>query len=130
MTQELRIGNWVTLQDRPVIINADDFPVIEYYNRNVSGIPLTPEWLESFGFEKLWHLSMHQYILRIDSMNSELCFSLPEPEKCYCWMDTNATIVEYGEEEPHSLHFNHIHHVHQLQNLVHALTGEELTIKK
>ena len=76
----------------------------------VSPIPITPEWLERFGFKK--HLAFEK---RIDEKNS-IAYSVP---------NTLTSIYTMGA----LVQFCHIKYVHQLQNLFYALTGGELTLK-
>lgn len=113
---ELRIGNWVKCSeivdvDKTREISCWDFGTYlstdpEYY----IPIPLTEEWLRSFGFvngttEKLKEV-------------------------------THASIQYSAIEKMYHLYLGHhslsvyLKYVHQLQNLYFALTGEELTIKQ
>lgn len=79
-------------------------------------IPLTPEWLERFGFQKTknggtfaeYYWSGKGMDLTLDL---ELSTSTPEYDSQYVSGSTQ------------------LKHVHQLQNLYFALTGEELEIK-
>jgi hypothetical protein len=87
---DLRVGNLVFYPtvnlnngepfDEVIEVKANDIKNLEISRNYLKPIPLTEEWLDNFGFEK----------------------------------------VKYGYKFPN---------VHQLQNLYHALTGQELTIK-
>ena len=79
--------------------------------RIVQGVPLTEEWLLRFGFEKM-------------DRNSKQGVLSTYQKKGNKFHVTNSGHVVYG--------FKHLHinYVHQLQNLIFALTGEELTLKK
>lgn len=125
---ELRIGN-ITGAGKVVEILEDKFYVNDGESSLSSGWydikpePLTEEWLKRFGFtcgsaRKDW---FSKYI------QGSVYF--------YYHLDTNESgIIQHDEDfdyenEIENLTTNHIKHVHQLQNLYHALTGEELTIK-
>ena len=127
---ELRIGNWVKIPDKPeeIIIPCIEAKVqgiglfgnIEFLNtpqkkgvvwsvKSITGILLTEQWLKEFGFgkvrfnyEKEW-LLLHKHMKR--------------------------GTFDFLINEPHSnkLHITQLINVHQLQNLYFALTGEELT---
>ena len=79
-------------------------------------IPLTEEWLVKFGWGKdteydntyLDNTSLKHNIMIYDTLNKVFM------------LETNSDTIE----------FNHIKYVHQLQNLYHALTGNELEIKE
>jgi hypothetical protein len=66
-------------------------------------IPLTEEWLERFGFEKVNISMFHD---RFNFKNISII---------------RGSVFYFYETE--------IESVHHLQNIVHALTGEELTLK-
>ena len=116
---ELRIGNYVTHQ-------IHDIGTVEYigdaeilYTRNfnsipikdVQPIPLTKEWLLSFGFEKPAHSWCG------DKFHLSTWDKYPD---CWCVaLNKNSGIL-----------VDKLKHVHQLQNLYHALTNEELKIKE
>lgn len=121
-TNELRIGNWVTLHGdecRVMMIGGDlttyhyevvfnDGTLVE--TRSVSEddsiqpIPLTEEWLEKFGFRDAGRFGF--------SKGRVLIYK-------------RADKFGFGKS---SLQCN-FEYVHQLQNLYFALTGDELEIK-
>ena len=80
-------------------------------------IPLTEEWLLKFGFEKGWNqYDKHDYYAKD------------------CW---GKIRIDNGYLEPAEYYFldgirdsYKIKYIHQLQNLYHALTGEELKVKE
>lgn len=134
---ELRIGNWVVWDDdsqEEVQVRELTAPLEleggqEYFiNGGLIGdfkpIPLTEEWLVRFGLIKKY----------LENTLEEGGFDLKEDgSRWYYWVDKgvfNLEIQPNGEIwfELYS-YYNHIKYVHQLQNLYHALTGEELTIK-
>ena len=112
---ELRIGNWVKLKDSPttpywqvesvgnlIMVGGQLWSIEE-----IEPIPLTEEWLVKFGFRQLaniWEFwGNSEWNLYKDGgwylLNGYICVDCIE-----------------------------IKHVNQLQNLFHALTGEELKI--
>ena len=116
----LRIGNLIEFGKSVLIIDtisSSDNAILLTRNRNnittplseCKPIPLTEEWLIKFGFEKFEALTD-------------------------IWVLGNFRIVGfkgvfkfyYTDVEPHNNN-THLEYVHQLQNLYHALTGEELT---
>lgn len=116
-SSELRIGNWVSVNtaqggwwlDQQVA--AGDFGVTAAGTLLVEAfepIPLTKEWLLKFGFEN----KSGNYYLKINELKD---FILQKEEVGYMMCDIDILV--------------NIKYVHQLQNLIYALTGEELTIK-
>jgi hypothetical protein len=86
----------------------------EYYLSDCEPIPLTEEWLKRFGFEKTIADDVnHHFDYYTDEKIS--AGNLWEHDKGFCHD------YDMGGE---------IKHVHQLQNLYHALTGEELKINQ
>lgn len=83
------------------------------YAVNCAGIPLTEDWLVRAGFEyektnKSWQL------------DTEFGFSI--------WGRIDIGFSVFGSDDVEI--GNTFEYVHQLQNLYHALTGEELTVKE
>jgi len=123
---ELRIGNYFTDEDKePFTLKRIEFEDDEadctlVYGNAVKGdyvwiedakpIPLTEEWLVKLGFEK-HHLYSDQYNKGNYSVvfykDNRVVFWISDCDGCPSSVDTPF--------------------VHSLQNLVHALTGEELT---
>jgi hypothetical protein len=111
--QDLRVGNYLrdtlTGIERPATFKTLD--AINYGRGIYDGIPLTEEWLVRLGFK-------HSY-KSIDEMG-DIVIELE---------NENALIYRgLGDEWSYGFK-SHIKYVHQLQNLYHALTGQELTIK-
>jgi len=117
--QELRIGNWYhdKVKIRNFVVKAIHERYIEHGDEDYSassivdseGIPLTPEWLERFGFK----ISIHAE----DTPN---------------WTSPNAEYIIYlvnGEFKmiSESITFKY---VHKLMNWHFENFGEELTVKK
>lgn len=132
---ELRIGNFIQYNspdhsicfDLVVGINySDDFHVhmVELHGRtpiNINGIspiPITPEWLERLGFERKYKNENTIHWVKFSAKH--LSFVITECSSLF-GMEYNA----YGAD-----HCPQIFHIHQLQNLYHALTGQELTVKE
>jgi hypothetical protein len=116
---ELRIGNFLKGKNSHVIVKSilqdghikiygnKSFFIVEGITPCLKPIPLTEEWLVKFGFKAIDTYDDNHYYL--ESIN--LC------------LDRSFQPFGIGE---YTLTFEY---VHQLQNLYHALTGEELTIK-
>lgn len=109
---EMRIGNLVGIKSRPVAkvyAIEEDYIDLDYQDfgwkpeqrkiEDIAPIPLTEEWLIRFGFIS-GRLKFGQWYLKFSGAQF--------------WLN------DIGIE---------IFYVHQLQNLYHALTGDELTIK-
>jgi hypothetical protein len=115
---ELRIGNFVKGKEMNVYwtVEAIDGNSIFSYGKWRSldafePIPLTEEWLLKFGFEYRKEILFDGWYSKLINYNSIRIFK-----------DENGFFKYYSA-------ITYIHHVHQLQNLYHALTGEELTLK-
>lgn len=116
---ELRIGNLLQWGDGEITVDLNvlrDFDV--YVINGLEPIPLTEEWLIRVGFEKqdsgykINHPDYCEWYQRDFPVIGELCQS---SDKEYLY-DTDTDILR-------------INSVHQLQNLIFALTGEELIQK-
>lgn len=128
--QELRIGNWVKYDNRLFQIesiarsfpclNTDEFGIGVVDWNNINPIPLTPEILEKCGFKR------HTY----------------EMSGCKVWylQDTSWRVAQsYRDENEYKLwhervspptwNLKTLNYLNELQNLIFALTGEELTFK-
>jgi len=132
---ELRIGNLtqdskgnllkvIGLTDDNIsyyVVDRSKFPLEVGWQ--AEPIPLTEEWLVKFGFE--------EYSKHING-DFELCIKSDKPSHHIVVRITrsNFSVFNHSECDFTQIQFiNRVKHVHQLQNLVHALTGEELTIK-
>ena len=140
MNRELRLGNYVMDRGGKVIridffehletdndckfgqkmfIGDQEVHPLTEYTSHAKHIPLTPEWLERFGFE----LDKEQecYIICVDEY------------WCYLLIDANdmsAAIQSTTEEKTGiavCLNLPLTQYVHQIQNLFYSLSGEELT---
>lgn len=110
--KELRIGNYLLSGGVAIQIDAAhlcDLLTSEYYLLGHTQIPITHEWLERLGFA-----------VGKRSIYKDFGFFEIEYERDQLYIGIN----EYQD----SLY--HIQYVHQLQNLVYALTGQELIIKQ
>jgi hypothetical protein len=126
--QELRIGNMILDCNKKVRTvlqlfgdsyqcDGDNGHRYSYTYQYSSGIPLTEEWLQRFGFTIHSDYSYRNYALP----NHHFIVSV--------WLGEGQP---GGFEKPGAVYwgdsFGEIQFVHQLQNLFFALTGEELTI--
>lgn len=129
---ELRIGNFIQYNspdhsicfDLVVGINySDDFHVhmVELHGRtpiNINGIspiPITPEWLERLGFER-----EEQKISNCDVY-----------KKGFYKIHVNPFgTIYFSHYTMGGFYLSELKSIHQLQNLYHALTGQELTVKE
>lgn len=119
--EELRLGNYVYGSQKKdvgkvISIRESGLVVIElpskhsdYYGQEVlNGIPLTEEWLLRLKFISEKGNSFKRDLLSIHIYENRITV--------YIYIHYMATIK--------------IQYVHQLQNLYHALTGEELKLKE
>ena len=109
---DLRIGNYVKSKrhDLDVVTQVGKSNVWGKFNEDIfpMPMPLTEEWLLKFGFESDG----------IEWWNGVLSLGIYKDGLYYC--PTEDIHYRLGKE---------FKYVHQLQNLHHALTDEELTIK-
>ena len=134
---ELRIGNFIYRQTLPVIpanfINKEIISVgkvdEDLFNDKIdcqfSPIPLTEEWLKKFGFEwksenKTWRI---EYRIPFVDDGKRIAIHVWEDEVMGIWGVTLWEVVPIDDVTP-----TVIKYVHQLQNLYHALTGQELQL--
>jgi len=118
--KELRIGNLVHAKTIGIDgqVNIDILRLIEdKKEHDYIPIPLTEEWLETFGFNheynEYWSVE-HRYITFLLFVNSR-----------------HKTIYHFTDVERRQYHsMLSIKYVHQLQNLYHSLTEEELKVKE
>jgi hypothetical protein len=115
---DLRIGNWVRDfgSSKPRLINTSmlsNWAIIKRDHQGYEPITLTEEWLLRFGYNKR---STHE-----KRINSKLY---------YTDRKTRINIIYIYGGYKFSAGHGIIQYVHQLQNLYHALTGEELELKE
>lgn len=116
---ELRIGNWIhndyfgdswdaqlTIEEVGACYHRTD----KMLSPSIKPIPLTEEWLEKFGFEKMANREWFK--------QGSIQYN-PSREILEIWQRDNW--ITYKKQ---------FKYVHQLQNLYFALTNEELTIKQ
>ena len=131
---ELRLGNWVNtiVSDKPSIVTFIKSQKVKdgyyqsieldeeeiYIPQHICGIPLTADILERAGFNRDsegWYLSADNKLYDPLELNGVGSYS-----------QRNTTIFAFKHGS--SILKRGVKYVHQLQNLYHALTGEELTI--
>ncbi len=127
---ELRIGNWVRLNVRPI----ENYQVTQILEKGVNcgdvgflydmaePILLTEEWLERFKFNQF---DDSDFFIPLDSDKSLILMNV----RGY-WYPRIQQEAEMSHQYIQEVNLNYIKHVHKLQNLYHALTGQELTIKE
>lgn len=115
-SNELRINNYVLVNGEPYKIDA-----LEIYEEEIvdplhpEPIPLTTEWLERCGFRhRNESEGVDRYFIGTNPVTND-------------WLFDIVKIDHYNYFFYRNGHFK-IYHLHQLQNLYHALTGEELKI--
>lgn len=127
--KELRIGNLLSFEGKEMRVssihsdntirfkvpNGGSIGCFSLNHSDIEPIPLTEDWLIKFGWGKdeydctyIDNTSLKQSVLYYDVKNKMFL------------MESNSDTIE----------FNHIHYLHQFQNLIFALTGEELLIIK
>ena len=115
---ELRIGNLI-LHDLDVneviAISKDDIVIDGFAGKSDSfqPIPITEEWIFKFGFEKVERNQWYSFY-KLDDF--KVLIHTKDYSSMINWKDCSI------EDK-----FNWT--IHELQNLYHALTGEELEIK-
>ena len=121
--QELRIGNWVQgkvsfppYEGVKLLHQVNSMMIrdCEHYKDNWScePIPLTPEILEKCGFEwSIYHQAFHKIGFVFDLSERHV-------RGYYLHISRNNSVIICPE----------ILHLHKLQNLIYALTGEELEL--
>jgi hypothetical protein len=138
---ELRIGNWVDIsykddeQDQHQVTGTTERGAVWFVPdpssfecafsiNQIKPIPLTEEWLVKFGFRKY----KNGYIIT-PSMGLDYGYVIEH----YEWRGDWALGILYYDpvrdcdiDEVYNFCGTGLKHVHQLQNIYHALTGEEL----
>lgn len=84
----------------------------------IDPIPITPEWLERLGFEKVNSMS-----------TSTLEYIATKFDRFYVRIK-DGNICLMTETDDYDTELVYIDHIHQLQNIYFALTGQELTVKE
>ncbi len=110
---ELRVGNWVKLdlvgtqnQVTQILEKGVNCGSIGVLYEMIKPIPLTEEWLERFGFFK----------------DGEYWYRRPAKIPPIYWINSKPLYgINLGSPS-----LGMFSYVHELQNLIHALTGEEL----
>lgn len=111
---EWKIGNWWTNGENNYVMDISTMQDMiialeDGFTDLYQPIPLTPEWLDRFGFNEI--TSPSHYARRFRKNRVDIY-----------WMPNGSFFFRYNQKEIK------IEYVHQLQNLYFALTGEELEI--
>lgn len=120
---ELRIGNWVMNTHH----NHNDFVQIDkdYFcsdkGIDYEPVPLTEEWLKKLGFEDLSE--------KRKALKGVLQLVLTENTTIVYYSGTWELLANVQGQGGTVFPCPQLKYVHQLQNLYHALTGNELTIE-
>ena len=120
--QELRIGNWVELDDEFTQMVC----IMEDNTEWINPIPLTEEWLEQFGFSKIQSNDTLSYIY---TKSHKEAFIVLEDDMSVAVTCTEILFYKESQYGYYAPSVDRTKYVHQLQNLYFALTGEELEIK-
>lgn len=114
--KELRIGNWI-LSDKakPFQVYAETFNDIEHGWLSPVPIPLTEEWLQSFGFDK----KTDPERLSNSYHYGQTTFSLNEMRRGYTPMNIDRAAAS-----------RKLFYVHELQNFFYCYFGKELELQK
>jgi hypothetical protein len=130
--QELRIGNFVMVNGEieEIFGICEDYPflktakygacVIEY--RDLDPITLTEEWLLKHGF----FVENFDYSIPISECKVVWLTLIPQDEECTAY---SVCVTQTDEDEDdQNVFLSDISYVHQVQNLIFALTQEELKL--
>lgn len=110
---DLRVGNWVNNNEEHYQITSATIAQLERGDSTAKPIQLTEEWLVKFGFVK-------------SPANNSIYLSVPELKAEVHFEDFRGALVCVLYWSTGSFIPNDIKYVHNIQNLYHALTGQEL----
>ena len=113
---ELRLGNWVLMNDKPVYMDLRLFHAVAnaFDGYKPYPIPLTEDILIKSGFRKNGYVgSAEKWTMDYKIVGDIECISLFKGNGHYILMDYPLSKYKY---------------LHQLQNIYHSLTGNELKI--
>jgi len=148
--QELRIGNWVeSFKNKVQVVAIESLTIwhkrIKYKSgaysdysgaipSKIKPIPITPEWLEKFGFVKrLINGHIPEYYIEATPPNYKEGRDHRLYFRCGMLKDTPKNQIDEFGWYPlfgGTSHRFPCKYVHQLQNLYFAITGKELEIKE
>lgn len=115
------IGNLVTAESIEVKGNIPLEVCVNYSLHYFKPIPLTEEWLEKFGYETEVSTNRRR-VFRNKKIGEWLFVDFDEKSFFLC-------IDGYGKDGLPYVICTNKNFVHEFQNIIHSLTGEELTIK-
>lgn len=123
-SNEVRLGNYVyNTKGKVDKVSIEALLYLQKYGGKticqVKPIPLTEEWLKRFGFQ---HIGDNDYVKPI---NSERVIQIVYQSDIGSLVYFND-VDEYGHFDRYTLLRRDVKHVHSFQNVIFALTGEEL----
>ena len=124
---ELRIGNSIMQDDDLVFVTGWRLEFIEKNILEYKPIPLTEEWLFKLGFDKLKEYDDGENIITKYGKSIIVGDNAHDEKIVISFPFNHCEIGDYSDDSAYVLNIE-IKYVHQLQNLYHALTGEELTL--
>lgn len=97
---------------------------ILYDVEKIKPIPLTEEILLKCPEYSIRLISKYKRIITFSNLKSDVCVFQQDSKviRLFCDFRKNTFYIKYGTQK---IYFKYLH---QLQNLYHALTGEELTV--
>lgn len=126
--QELRIGNWVDIKsfngNQGIVRTQFNYDLLRYIHL-CEPIPLTPEILEKCGFKKIHEANKHFAINDPNGYAGKYKISIFQTLNNQWQIAFSDEVSSYKDYIPTTK----ISYLHQLQNLIYALTGEELEFK-
>lgn len=134
---EIRIGNWVKWhkekepnEARWSLGHWAGIYAKNYSFNDCEGIPLTPEWLERFGFEKINESPFKNYKMPYWVKNGiVLFFNESPPDNTYFACIADFVSDFNGGGEYIAIGRRWIDQVHLVQNFYHSNIEEELKLK-
>lgn len=134
--EELKIGSYYKFQhiigrlqsfksNDIVELNVNDRLIVKSEYEDLQPIPLSEEWLLKMGFQKLPALDKWYIMNPPKYYYVNYFFIIKDGGKW--WLTKSKSADGSNDLRINSVGFDSVHH---LQNLVHSLTGEELTSKQ
>lgn len=122
---ELRIWNWYDHNGTYRQATWDTIHEVWEAQRSwCKPIPLTEEILLKCPEYSIRLISKYKRIITFSNLKSDVCVFQQDSKviRLFCDFRKNTFYIKYGTQKIY------LKYLHQLQNLYHALTGEELTV--